>query len=107
MGGDGNFGGGDGAVRGAERPIRPGGDPDLRKFKVDCQISITKVYNLHGRLRHLIVINLLINHLGRPRIDWNSDVEPRPKPPNRSWAPAIENQGNKYVMDGSCEAAPL
>ena len=38
MGGDGNFGGGDGAVSGAERPIRPGGDPDLRKFKVDCQL---------------------------------------------------------------------
>ena len=39
MGGDGNFGGGDGAVSGAERPIRPGGDPDLRKLKFDCQIT--------------------------------------------------------------------
>ena len=75
--------------------------------EVRNQISITKVYNLHDRLIQFIVINLLIDHLGRPRIDWNSDVEPRPKPPNRSWAPAIENQGNKYVMDGSYEAAPL
>ena len=40
----------------------------------------------------------MIGHLGRPRIDWNSDVEPRPKPPNRSWAPAIENQGNMLSM---------
>ena len=75
--------------------------------EIKDQISITKVYNLHGRLIQFFVINLLIGHLGRPRIDWNSDVEPRPKPPNRSWAPAIENQGNKYVMDGSYEAAPL
>ena len=43
MGGDGNFGGGDGAVRGAERPIRPGGDPDLRKLKFDCQLQKLKI----------------------------------------------------------------
>ena len=70
--------------------------------EVRNQISITKVYNLHDRLIQFIVINLLIDHLGRPRIDWNSDVEPRPKPPNRSWAPAIENQGNKYVISAVC-----
>ena len=36
---------------------------------------------------HFRIESVKRTHLGRPRIDWNSDVEPSDKPPNISWPP--------------------
>ena len=43
-------------------------------------------------------------YLGKPRIDWNSDVEPRDKPPNISWPPArlwSHGKGHQNILPAS------